>query len=124
MSDVEAVYLAHNKIRAELRRQPLFIDKKLTKAAESHAAWMLKNKKMSHYEGWFWSRGISTRIAEQGYTYSYIGENVAAGQTTPEQVMHAWTHSRAHYLNMTAANFKHIGIARAGNYWCVCFGRP
>jgi uncharacterized protein YkwD len=121
--DLEEIYKAHNTLRAAKGLSPLYVDAKLNSAAEAHAQWMAKNRKMSHYQGFFWSRGISTRISEQGYKYSSIGENISAGQTTPEQAMHVWRYSPRHYSNIMG-NFKHIGIARAGNYWCVCFGKP
>lgn len=59
---------------------------------------------------------------------SIMGENIAMGQTTPEQVMNDWMHSEGHKKNILgiSANYDTIGIGcfeRDGIlYWVQCFG--
>lgn len=52
----------------------------------------------------------------------YYGENIAVGQTTPEQVMHDWMNSPEHKAAILSKTYKEIGIGRSGNYWVQHFG--
>jgi uncharacterized protein YkwD len=52
-----------------------------------------------------------------------MGENIAMGQTSEDEVFFAWFHSPGHYRNMVNKSFTHVGFGRSGNYWCVCFGQ-
>ena len=53
-------------------------------------------------------------------------ENVAAGQSSAEQVMNSWMHSEGHKANILTSEFRSIGIGcfRIGNvyYWAQNFG--
>ncbi len=40
-----------------------------------------------------------------------IGENLAGGQTSPEQVVEAWMNSKTHRENILSKNFKELGVA-------------
>ena len=69
-------------------------------------------------------------IEHFGYTnWSFVGENIAAGQETAKAVMDAWKSSPEHDRNMRNKNFTEIGIGRAydksskyGWYWTTTFG--
>ncbi|MBQ9277901.1 MAG: hypothetical protein IJ224_04620 [Lachnospiraceae bacterium] len=57
------------------------------------------------------------------------GENIAAGQRSPGDVMNGWMNSAGHKANILSSNFKSIGIAcyyvpgsKYGYYWVQCFG--
>ena len=45
-----------------------------------------------------------------GLDYYYIGENIAAGQTSPERVMTAWMNSEGHRANILNASFTRLGV--------------
>lgn len=71
------------------------------------------------------------RATEQGYNYSYVGENIAVGQRSVQEVMVGWMDSKGHRENILNPNFTHLGYARAvGNfegdsgyiYWTQNFG--
>jgi uncharacterized protein YkwD len=70
------------------------------------------------------------RMRSLGYNYSTaMGENIAAGQQTAQQVFDAWRNSSGHNANMLNGSFKVIGIARRavsgspyGVYWTTDFG--
>ncbi|MGM9554219.1 MAG: leucine-rich repeat protein [Faecousia sp.] len=53
-------------------------------------------------------------------------ENIAAGQSSAEQVMNSWMNSEGHKANILTSNFRSIGIGcfRIGNvyYWVQNFG--
>lgn len=58
-----------------------------------------------------------------GINYSAAGENIAMGQTTPQQVVTSWMNSEGHRANILSANFTHIGVGhvQSGNYWTQMF---
>ena len=69
-------------------------------------------------------------IRRFGYTnYVAVGENIAAGYETANDVMKAWKSSSGHDRNMRSKNYTEIGIGRAyskgskyGWYWTTTFG--
>lgn len=67
------------------------------------------------------------RLTLAGFAWSAYGENLAAGQQTPREVMAAWLDSPSHCSNLltpmyTVAGY---GVSTAGNgpYWVQEFGR-
>jgi uncharacterized YkwD family protein len=64
-----------------------------------------------------------------GIHYSYAGENIAAGQQTPQAVVNAWMQSPGHRANILNKNYTQIGcgVAFGGSYsiyWTQEFTRP
>lgn len=62
-------------------------------------------------------------------TYSTAGENIAAGQTTPESVMTSWMNSPGHRQNILSPNYTEIGVGYStggsyGYYWTQMFIKP
>ena len=109
----------HNAERISRGLPAFTIDDRLMRAAQKHADWMSARRRMSHRGDRASSPG--QRIAAEGYRFSSCSENIAAGQTSAEQVMRAWMRSRGHRNNILGRN-REIGLGRAGNYWCVVFG--
>jgi len=69
-----------------------------------------------------------TVLSELGVGYSASGENIAAGQKTPQAVMESWMNSSGHKANILNPDFTHIGVgyAEGGNYgtnWVQLFVR-
>ncbi len=70
------------------------------------------------------------RILANGYTNYYsVGENIAGGQKSLEEVMKAWLKSPAHCTNIMKDTYKEIGVAVVlnnestyGVYWTQSFG--
>ncbi|BDG35019.1 CAP domain-containing protein [Saccharococcus caldoxylosilyticus] len=48
-----------------------------------------------------------------GIRYCTAGENIAAGQRTPQEVVNAWMNSPGHRANILNKNFTHIGVGYA-----------
>lgn len=72
---------------------------------------------------------LGQRATQFGYGYQVVGENLAAGQTSPEQTFADWMNSPGHRQNILDPRFTELGIAvRAGGdygfYWVQEFGRP
>ncbi|HEU4411746.1 MAG TPA: CAP domain-containing protein [Polyangiaceae bacterium] len=102
-------------------------DDRLGRAAQSHSTDMATKNYFSHTspDG----RTFVDRVKAEGYTFSALGENIAAGQTTASQVVNAWLKSAGHCKNIMNPNFRDIGIGHAtggsfGVYWTQDFGKP
>lgn len=59
-------------------------------------------------------------------SYRSAGENIAAGQATPEQVVNSWMNSPGHRANILNSGYTHIGIGYAEggsyrHYWTQMF---
>lgn len=122
-SIVQQMVSIHNAHRGPT--SPLGMNLALCGAAQKHAAWMARKQTMSHRGEGFSSPGM--RIKQAGYEWKTYGENVAYGQTTPDEVMRVWMNSRGHRRNIKNSAFREIGIGRAVSanghiYWCVTFG--
>jgi uncharacterized protein YkwD len=72
-------------------------------------------------------RMLGDRVAETGFTgTSTLGENIAQGQTTAEEVMAGWMASRDHCTNIMNERYHLLGIGYAtdtahGPYWTQDF---
>jgi len=69
------------------------------------------------------------RAKREGYPWRRVGENIAAGQGSPEQVVAAWLASPQHCENIMKPEFVDMGAAYAVNersdsaiYWTQVFG--
>lgn len=60
-----------------------------------------------------------------GISYQTAGENIAQGQSTPEEVVEAWMNSEGHRANILSTDFSHIGVGyeQAGHQWVQMFIR-
>jgi uncharacterized protein YkwD len=72
---------------------------------------------------------LGTRTEDHGYEFLKVGENLAAGQLSPEEVMAAWMNSEDHRANILDADFVELGVAvrtggEYGIYWVQEFGWP
>lgn len=67
------------------------------------------------------------RLTAAGYTYRQMAENIAAGQSTPADVMTSWMGSAGHKANILNCSLKELGVGFAtggpyGTYWTQDFG--
>lgn len=72
---------------------------------------------------------IDSRAIAFGYPFTKVGENLAAGQLSVEEVMEAWMASPGHRANILDPDFTEIGLAvklggADGPFWVQEFGRP
>ena len=54
---------------------------------------------------------LADRTDEFGYDFLVVGENLAAGQTTPQQAFNDWMRSEAHRGNILDERFTDLGVA-------------
>lgn len=108
-----------NAQRADAGCGPLRVDSQLTAAAQEHSEDMDRRDYMSHQspEG----EGPGDRAKRHGYD-AWGAENVAKGQTSPQQVMDAWMNSDGHRRNILNCDLVAIGVGESGNAWTQMFG--
>lgn len=121
-----------NVFRAQNGKNPLTADAALSRAAEEHSEDMALHDFFSH-TGSDGSR-LGTRISEEGYGWRAVGENIAAGQTTPQAVIDAWKGSSGHRANMLGSwedvgvGYEYLandtGAVDYHHYWTMDFGTP
>jgi uncharacterized protein YkwD len=127
-----------NQARANARRcgrthfapaPPLVLDMTLGQVALAYAREMAAFGYMQHTgrDG----SSPQARITRSGYRWSEVGENLARGIMTPEEVVAGWLNSPEHCANLMAPAFRQAGVAfavnprdEAGVYWAMEFGTP
>ena len=114
---------------------PLKMNKMLSYSARYHAKDMAEENYFEHDSfdrkkngKLVKSCGTFDRI-EAFISFSYLAENISAGQHTPESVLNAWMNSPGHKKNILNKNFTEIGIAyyysddsEYNHYWVQNFG--
>lgn len=55
-------------------------------------------------------QSFSTALTEQGIKFSACGENIAAGQETPQQVVEEWMNSPGHRTNILSEKYEYLGV--------------
>ncbi|MBZ2205709.1 CAP domain-containing protein [Massilia soli] len=99
-------------------------------AALSHSRDMAAHRYFSHKgrDG----QGAAERAVRAGYRWLRIGENIAAGQNSPAEVVAGWLSSPGHCANIMQGGFTEMGAAYAINqsrtgeriYWTQVFAAP
>ncbi|MHB1192914.1 MAG: CAP domain-containing protein [Longimicrobiales bacterium] len=105
---------------------PLTADTVLVRAARVHAEDMARHGFVSH-QG---SDGSdpSQRLDRVGYLWIWVGENIAAGQESPDDVVAGWIRSADHRANILSPEAVSAGLAMArssegefGTYWVMVY---
>ena len=95
-----------NEYRAQNGIAALTLDTKLTSAAMTRAKELITSFSHTRPNG----TSSFTALKEAGVSYTTAGENIAAGQPTPQDVVNAWINSDGHRKNILNANFTRIGV--------------
>lgn len=113
-----------NAERAAAGCPPLAVSDALTTAAQGHSDDMSANDYFSHTS--LDGSTASDRAEAAGFTGTALGENIAAGQRTPQDVMAAWMGSDGHRANILNCGYTVIGVGlnEDGWYWTQMFGTP
>jgi uncharacterized protein YkwD len=118
-----------NAVRAGRGLNALRPNPTLSASAAAYAKLMAERNFFGHYgpDG----SSPQSRIAAAGYTGRYKGETLAAGQTTPQQVLDTWLTSQAHAAIILEPTAVEIGVgyyfgqgAYYGHYWTLVTGAP
>ena len=107
---------------------PLTMNDSLRTAARLHSQDMATNNYFSHVS--LTGTTFDQRIRNAGYTGSFpLGENIAAGPSTPESLVDGWMASPGHCANIMNGSFRATGIGYAfsasstyRHYWTQTLG--
>lgn len=88
---------------------PLKGQTQLAAAAELHSTNMGTRNFFSHCDPDLMTMP-GQRVTAAGYIGNAVGENAAAGQTTPQNVMAAWMGSTGHRNNILSTNYRELGV--------------
>ncbi|RKL68485.1 hypothetical protein CR203_00040 [Salipaludibacillus neizhouensis] len=103
---------------------PLQIDNQVSKVARIKSEDMRDQNYFSHQSPTHGSP--FDMLKNYGVSYRGAGENIAAGQSTPQQVVQGWMNSQGHRENILKSSFTHIGVGHVeggsyGHYWTQMF---
>ena len=127
MTQAEAILKLVNEERSKAGVPALTLSEKLTSVANIKAKDMADKNYFSHDSPTYGSP--FDMMKKFGISFSYAGENIAAGQKTAEEVMNSWMNSSGHKANILNKNFTQIGVGfyRGGEYgteWVQMFIKP
>jgi|CXWL01.1.fsa_nt_gi uncharacterized protein YkwD len=108
---------------------PLNWSHTLERAAELHALDMGQRGNISHQGGD--GASLADRVNRQGYGWSRIGENVAAGRATVPATLAQWMDSPGHCANIMNKTFSEVALASRREpgktyewFWAMVLGAP
>ncbi|WP_373288551.1 CAP domain-containing protein [Lentibacillus kapialis] len=118
-----------NEERAKKDLEPLKMHDGLSELARKKSRDMAENDYFSHTSPTY---GSPFDMMQQfDFTFRLAGENIAAGQRSPEQVVEGWMNSKGHRENILKEGFTHIGVGYVegagqpyGTYWTQLFMTP
>jgi uncharacterized protein YkwD len=108
---------------------PLTLSARLYAAALAHSRDMAAQGDFAHSG----SNGSTPaeRVSQTGYAWSHVGENIAAGAASADEVTQGWLASPEHCANIMDPRFTESAVAfridarsPAGVYWTQLFARP
>lgn len=109
--------------------RPLSWNAALGTAAQGHSRAMARGNYFAHQDPD--GRSVADRAKSAGFRGRKIGENIAAGQGSPNKAMQDWLASPGHCANLMNPIFTQVGAAYAtdsrsdaGVYWTMVFGAP
>ena len=113
-----------NQQRAKNGLKPLTANWELSRVARYKAMDMRDKNYFSHTSPTYGSP--FTMMKNFGISYRAAAENIAAGQTTPQEVVTAWMNSAGHRANILNGTYTQIGVgyAQGGSqryYWVQMF---
>jgi uncharacterized protein YkwD len=125
---VDEVLALVNEARLDEGLAPLVLDPVLSDVADAFACEMIAGEFFAH-ENPRTRVSAGGRLTSAGYIYYAMGENLAVGHTTPEEVVAAWLASPDHRSNLLDPSWQEVGIAvRTGGefgwYWVQEFADP
>jgi uncharacterized protein YkwD len=109
--------------------QPLGWNRNLARAALKQSDFMADNNRLSHKGAGGFT--VEKRVQRVGYAWRSVGENVAGGLQSCEEVVAGWLNSPAHCANIMEDSFTEMGAAcarkadaRYGTYWTLVLASP
>lgn len=119
-SEVCDVFRLVNLERDDAGQAPMAWSPALFSAAQDHAQDMVDQGYFDHAS--LDGRSFSDRAKDAGYEGFPRGENIAAGQQTPDEVMGSWMNSSGHRANILS-DADEIGVGLVDVHWVQVFGQ-
>ena len=120
-SYAKAVLNLVNKYRKQNGLASVKLDSVLSGAASTRAKEIVSSFSHTRPNG----SSCFTVLSENGISYNGAGENIAYGQSSPDEVMTAWMNSAGHRANILNASFTRLGVGvyESGGtlYWTQLF---
>jgi len=130
----QVVYLTNLEREAQ-GLPPLKANALLSQAARAHSLAMAERDFFDHKDPQTGSTSAD-RAHAAGYAWAALGENIAMGYATPEDVVRGWMASPGHRRNILSLDFREIGVgyiagpgpsascqhAPCQDYWTQVFG--
>ncbi len=118
-----------NGERARVESPPLAESAELDRAAQAHAEDMLARGYFEHESPE--RHTVRERAQSAGYRWRAVGENIALGQLTADEVMDSWMKSPEHRENILDPEYRDLGVGLALGeskkgfrvLWVQTFGR-
>jgi uncharacterized protein YkwD len=109
-----------NQERAKNALPPLKANTELNYTADKYAELMAQRNYFSHTgpdgsKPWDRAKAV-------GFEAQTVGENIAAGQKTPQEVVQAWMNSPGHRANILNPRYTQLGVGFDKNFWVQNFG--
>jgi uncharacterized protein YkwD len=108
---------------------PLTLSSTLASVASGHAADMAEHDYFEHED--LGGHSPADRVRAVGYREKLVGENIAYGPESVEDVVKGWLDSPGHCANIMDPRFEQMGFAyatgrgsRPGLYWVQVFAEP
>ena len=97
-------------------------NERLASAALAHAEDMSVRDYFAHEspEG----HDVLVRVMQTDYPIGAVGENLARGPASNNEVIDAWMQSPGHRENIIFPEYTEMGAARVGDFWVQVFGTP
>ncbi|XXM71070.1 SafA/ExsA family spore coat assembly protein [Lysinibacillus sphaericus] len=113
-----------NAERVKAGLQPLKENWELSRVARYKSQDMIDKNYFSHTSPTYGSP--FQMMKDFGISYQAAGENIAAGQRTPAEVVEAWMNSEGHRKNILSSTYTEIGVGYVkggsyGHYWTQMF---
>jgi uncharacterized protein YkwD len=123
----DEVYRLANEARAKKGQPALLRDPHLDAVAQAHALDMARQKYFEHKN--LLGMEVFERLTAAGAPgWWTAGENIAAGQRTPEEVHTSWMNSSGHKVNIRSEKYQRMGVgvyydasSPYGWYWVQVF---
>ena len=126
-SQAEEVFKLVNAERSKQGLKALTLSAKLTDIATMKSKDMADKGYFDHTSPTYGSP--FQMLQDFGVHYTAAGENIAAGQKSPEEVMNSWMNSSGHRANILNANYTELGVGfyqggKYGTYWTQLLIKP
>jgi len=119
-ADERRVFELVNLERANYGLPPLIWHNELADVARAHSVDMAERRFFNHVCPY--GRSLANRVDNAGIRWgTMLAENIASGQTTPEQVVRAWMESPGHRANVLNNQAVYLGVGRYNNLWTKKF---